>query len=722
MLKLSARALCISLLATTAHADSTEPFQFLYPEFLKTEITPAYWQYESPISPATYEAGHGDFLSEFLSPSGKQVRLVVKAPVTTTEYEVPPIGKSQTAYDYLNNALYDASGNPRTATYIKFPKGTYNIEFPLNSYCSLNYVHWQLPSGASDLIIDGQGSTVNFSDFCLGLNLPNVDRVTFKNFTFSWPKLQIATVATIIAVGGNGNIGYTYDVHVAPEHTARLPNILAAINAWDSVHNHYDTADTSNVSYGSGFPAGSGVALTCEETPAERRISGCTARGITSYGVLFKVGQSVLLRHYDYASAINASGNDITFDRISLQNLIGFGFGYSQGRGFRVAHSVLTRMAGQPISSGGNASIIVPGVSGDVVFEDDSFGYSGDDPFDMNSPLIRYTSIPVVNNTNTTNNVSTPMNTFTFDASNPPDQLQWPAAFGVQNGDTIALFDNAMGFEGVAKAVSVTTPANSNTSLIALDRAVSPGLRQAGFIAADLTTSGGARYVIRDSTFLYTSARALLLQTPFGRVTHNYFAGQTQKQMYVLASQYWGEGPGAQELIIDHNTFDGGGAHQQGFFALDVMAESTDFFSGQFPNVQNEVAGTNSAMPAVNQNIVVADNIFTSDRAVPIVNLSSVNNAVFSGNTFFVPSGSGAYPVTIHDASNIQFDKTNRYTSWLSGASCADSPLLALSSPSPAVSMVLPNACGISETVSGLVYEAPPIRDIERNGKPGERD
>jgi hypothetical protein len=707
MLNLPIRVFCILLLATTAHADSTEASRSLYPEFQKTAFTPAYWQHESPVSPATYEADHGDFLAEFTSPSGKQVRLVVKAPVTATEYDVPPIGKGQTAYDYLNKAIYDASGNPRTATYIRFPKGTYNIEFPLNSYCSLNYVHWQLPSGASDLVIDGQGSTVNFSDFCLGLNLPNVDRVAFKNFTFSWPNLQIATVGTIIAVGGNGNTGYTYDVHIGPKQTARLPNILAAINAWDSVHNHWDTADTSNVSYGSGFPAGSGVALSCEETPAEQRISGCTARRIASYGVLFKVGQSVLLRHYDYASAITASGNDITFERISLQNLIGFGFGYSQGRGLRIAHSVLARMAGQPISSGGNASLIVPGVSGDVVFDDDSFGYSGDDPFDMNSPLIRYTSIPVVNNTNTTNNVSTPMNTFTLTASTPPNQLQWLAAFGVRNGDNIALFDNALGFQGVAKAVSVSTPANSDISLLTLDHAVSPDLLQTGFIAADLTSSGGARYVIRDSTFLYTSARALLLQTPFGWVTNNYFTGQTQKEVYVLASQYWGEGPGAQELIINHNTFDGSGTHQQGFYALDVMAESTDFFSGQFPNVPNEVAGINSAAPAINQNIVVADNVFTSDRAVPIVNLSSVNNAVFSGNTFYVPSGSGSYPVTIHDASNIRFDRTNRYTSWLSHASCANSPLLDLSSPAPAVSVVLPNACGIDETVSGLVYEAP---------------
>ena len=593
MLKFSARVLGILLLTTTAHADPTEPLQSLYPEFLQTAITPAYWQHEAPVSPAKYEADHGDFLAEFTSPSGKRVRLVVKAPVTTTQYDVPPIGKGQTAYDYLNEALYDASGNPRTATYIKFPKSTYNIEFPLNSDCSHNYVHWQLPSGASDLVIDGQGSTVNFSDFCLGLNLPNVDRVTFRNFTFSWPDLQIATVGTIIAVGGNGNTGYTYDVHIAPEHTAHLPKILAAINAWDSVHEHWDTADTNNVSYGDGFSTGSGVALTCEETPVRQKISGCTARGITSYGVLFKVGQSVLLRHYDYASAITASGNDITFDRIILQNLIGFGFGYSQGRGLRIAHSVVARMAGQPISAGGNGSLIVPGVSGDVVFDDDSFGYSGDDPFDMNSPLIRFTPLQVSNNTNTTNNVSTPMNTYTLKASNPSNQLQWPAAFGVQNGDTIGLFDNALGFGGVAKAVSVTT-VDSNTSLLTLDHAVSPSLRRAGFIAADLTTSAGARYLIRDSTFLYTSARALLLQTPFGWVTHNHFAGQTQREVYVLASQYWGEGPGAQELIINHNTFDGRGAHQQGFFALDVMAESTDFFSGQFPNVQNEVSGTDS--------------------------------------------------------------------------------------------------------------------------------
>lgn len=420
------------------------------------------------------------------------------------------------------------------------------------------------------------------------------------------------------------------------------------------------------------------------------------------------MGQSVLLRHYDYATAVNASGNDVTFDHITLQNITGTGFGYTQGRGLRIANCVLQRMMGQPIAAGGNVSLFA-GALGDVVFDNDSFGYSGDDPFDMNTPMIRYTWLPVINNTNTTNNVSTPMNTYTLTASSPGNDLQWPVgdAFTVQTGDTIALFDNGLGFQGVATAQAVNTPGNGNTSVVTLDQQVSPGLFQAGFIAADLSSSAGARYVIQNSTFLYTSGRALLLQTPFGWVHDNHFAGQTYKQVYVLASQYWGEGTGAQELIIDHNTFDGTGPHQRGFVALDIMAESTDFFSGQFPNVQNEVAGAGSAAPAVNQDIVIADNTFTSDSAVPIVNISSVNNALFSGNSFSVPSGAGSYPISIHDASNIIFDDTNQYSSWLSGASCAGSTLLDLAVPAPAVAVVLPNACGIQSTVSGLVFQAP---------------
>jgi hypothetical protein len=70
-------------------------------------------------------------------------------------------------------------------------------------------------------------------------------------------------------------------------------------------------------------------------------------------------------------------------------------------------------------------------------------------------------------------------------------------------------------------------------------------LAASGFIAGDLTGSAGARYLIDHNVFAFNRARALLLQTPYGWVDQNTFVGQTLKEVYLLASQYWGEGPGA---------------------------------------------------------------------------------------------------------------------------------------------------------------------------------
>lgn len=677
----------------------------------RAETAPAYSQYVSPKSPAIYEPERGDFFSQFVSPSGRQVTVVVKAPVPLVEYDVPPRPAQQTVYDYLNDALYDSSGAPRQQTTIKFPKSTYDIDFPLNSNCTSptdhqpKYVHWQLPSGASDLVIDGQGSTVNFSDFCLGLNLPNVTRVTFKNFTFAWPKLRIATIGTIVAVGGNGDTGYTYDVRIAPTDAADLPKMAAATTAWDKSAGHWDLINSNDdVSYGDGVTPGSGVALICAEAPAARAKTGCTVTGIPSYGVQFKVGETVLLRHYNFAAAITLSGQDVTFENVTLQNLISTGFVFSQGRGLHIIRSALERMPGRPISGTGNASIFTGAVTGDVVIEQSSFGYQGDDAFDMNTPIVRFTPTAVTN--------TTPMATYPFDAATP-NQLSWPASNVVLGGDTLALFDNALRFQGLAKIQSVTVPVNGATSTLTLAQTIGLPLRQAGFIAADLTSSAGARYVIRDNSFLFNRARALLLQTPYGLVEGNRFVGQTLKQVYMLASQYWGEGPGAQEILVRDNLFDGR-AHGPGFYSLDLIQEAADF-----PNAQNEVAGSQTAAPPINQNILVSGNVFVSDSNIATVNLSSASNVTFDRNIFLLdgrtahplaagasgPTGQG--PVSIHDASNILFNGDNIYSPNWFAQSCAQSGLLDLSNPPPTVSIVIPVACGVRATVSKLGYQAP---------------
>jgi hypothetical protein len=487
--------------------------------------------------------------------------------------------------------------------------------------------------------------------------------------------------------------------------------MVAGTTAWDRYANHWDLkSPNDDVSYGDGID--SGAPLQCVETVKERKTSGCTAKNIPSYGVQFKVGESVLLHYYSFATAISASGNDITLDHITFKNLIGSGFTYSQGRGLRVTHVILTRTKGQPISSGGGS--LLTNVSGDVVFDNSSFSYQSDDAFDMNTTIVRFTPLTVVNNT--------PMNTLTFDVSTPT-LLPWPAVNLVQAGDVIGLFDNALLFKGVAKVESVSSPANGGNPVLTLDRAVSSDLGRAGFIAGDLSASAGARYLISDNVFAFNRARALLLQTPYGWVNENRFVGQTLKQVYMLASQYWGEGPGAQELVLSKNQFDAAGHNYlSGFFALDIMAEAANF-----PNFQNEVAGTDSAAAPVNQNIIVADNTFTTNRPQAFVNVSSANNVLFTGSSFGLDvqpahlvdfaattnwfdrndDGPRQFPVSVHDASNIFFGNTDTYSSGLPDTACTDSIMLQLSDPPPKISPFAPIACEVPATTSDLVFDRP---------------
>ncbi len=688
-----------SLLGYAAHASSCDEltFECLHPDFLTTQLASAYANHESSISPAAYDAEHGDYLKQFLSPSGKPVRIVIKAPVTHETYDVAPIGAHEAVDEYLNNALYRAPNTPRDSTVINIPKDTYDFAFPLFSNCtsstthSPQYVHWQV-ANASDMVIDGHGSTINFSDFCLGLNLANVNRVTLKNFVFSWPNIQIASVATVVAVGGNGDSGYTYDVKIPLTTGARLPTMIAAATAWDKRADHWDLINPNDdVSYGDGID--SGTALSC----AVKTQDSCLVTNIPSYGVQFKVGESLLLRYYSFATAISLSGNDITLDHITFKNLIGSDYSYSQGRGLHVTHALLTRMGGQPVSAAGGGSLIT-NVGGDIVIDHSSFEYQSDDAFDMNTTIVRFTPTAVSN--------STPMSTFTFDATSPK-QLTWPAGNVVQSGDVIGLFDNSLSFQSTATVESVVTPTNGANQILTLDRSVSDKLGADGFIAGDLTHSAGARYLIEDNVFAYNRARALLLQTPYGWVSHNSFVGQTLKQVYVLASQYWGEGAGAQELLLTDNHFEASGhSYASGFFALDIMAEAANF-----PNFQDEIAGTTRAAPPINQNIIVANNHFETGSPQAVINISSANNVLFYKDSIDLTGEGEArprqYPAAIHDAANVFFDGIKAYSTSLAGVSCNDSIMLQLSNPSPVVSGFEPIACEIEATTSGIDYLGP---------------
>jgi hypothetical protein len=171
--------------------------------------------------------------------------------------------------------------------------------------------------------------------------------------------------------------------------------------------------------------------------------------------------------------------------------------------------------------------------------------------------------------------------------------------------------------------------------------------------------------------------------------------------------------------VLSKNQFDAvGHDYKSGFFALDIMAEAASF-----PNFQNEVAGTDSAAAPVNQNIIVADNTFTTDRPRALVNVSSANNVIFANSSFNLKEqsaqfnargaassdgnedGPRQFPVAIHDASNIFFGNIDTYSSGLPDTSCADSIMLQLSDPPPKIFPFAPIACKIPATTSDLVFD-----------------
>ena len=680
------------------------------PGFVRATADLEYASREAATSPAHYDASAGDFRAQFSSPSGKTVTVVVKAPDTKSVYDVPPIRPGQSVAEYLNGALVDAAGNPRNATVINLPNATYDFDFPPYSNCTPQgsqqpaYVHWQV-ANASDMVIDGHGATINFSDFCLGLNLAQAHRVTLRNINFAWPNIRIASVARVVAVAGNGTSGYTYDLRIDSLPTTPRPKMIAAVTSWDAAAGHWDLRNPNDdVSYGDGI--NNGVPLVCSEAPQGVAATTCTVKGVPSYGVRFTVGEALLLRYYSFATAISLSGDDLTLDHVGMQNLIGSDFAYTQGRGLHVNALTLTRLRGQPVSAVGGGSLIT-NVGGDIAIENSTIGYQSDDALDINTTISRYTPAAVVNDT--------PMNTFTFDATTST-QLSWPPYNLAQAGDLIGIFDNQLRFHGVATVLVASYAADGSTATLSLDRAIDAPLAASGFIAGDLSTSAGARYLVRNNRFEFNRARALLLQTPFGLVRGNTFLGQTLKQIYMLASQYWGEGAGAQEVVIADNQFDAAGHdYLGGFFALDLMAEAANF-----PNFQDEVAGSTTAAPPINQDILVVGNTFLTDKPQALINVSSASNIVFAHNRIVLgappswdngaagpgPAIAGArqYPFAIHDASHIDFVRNFTYASSIAGLGCKDSILAYLASPAPPVSVFAPLACEIAATTSALRY------------------
>jgi hypothetical protein len=346
------------------------------------------------------DLGPGGLSERFTAPDGKPITIAIGAPRVDSTYDVPPIQSGEDPSIYFANAI--AGAGPHKT--IRFPRGgVYDF---LAAACQRLGAHLKI-NAAQDVVIDGNGSVLNFSSPCPGGAFLNPVRVAFKNFTIDWPKLQIASLGTIVDAGGEPR-RFTYGVQLDREYvSSAMPQSYKSINAWDAAHDFWSLQHPDHeVGY----------------SPRQPLSATGGAENVQSWAARFAKGERVVIRHYTTeGDAIDIyHGQDVSLDNVTIYTSPGFGIAALQGSsGLAISNCKVTRAPGRPISTAADA-LHITNSGGDILIENNVFAYQGDDGLNINAM-----TFPII--------------------ATGTNQISVPASHAyIQLGDVVALFDSEM--------------------------------------------------------------------------------------------------------------------------------------------------------------------------------------------------------------------------------------------------------------------------------------
>jgi hypothetical protein len=460
-------------------------------------------------------AAPGDFVEKIIAPDGGEVRVLVKAPAPAEPekvLKVAPIPSGESANDYFDRAIKEAISGGYAA--VIFPKAVYNFVAPP----AASPGHW-LIKGAKDLTIDGQGSTLNFaSPVVAGVTIGSSQRVVFKNFNIDWPNELMASVGTIAAID---RPHHTMSVKIEPQYHANANTHIVALSLWDA------KSDPKNPHFAlrnfrEQYTNNQGTVYL-----------GNNSFQIPYWNVYLAVGDVVMVRHWGWDPWKNAiqtgASYNLDFENVNIYASPYLGFLLSGGGGYRLSHCSVTRLNASRLVSSEADTVHISDNTGDIIIEESTFGYQGDDGINIHGAV------------------------GTFERE-PDNSLHWTAGgessyapYGwIAGTDTLGFFNGAFGFLGTTSLQSRSNPK------IGLSLTLKDSAPQGATQLADLSRVS-ARFVIRNNKFLFNRARGLLLQSSHGLVENNDFTGQTGHAIIVGAG--YSEGPGVQNVIFRGNRF-----------------------------------------------------------------------------------------------------------------------------------------------------------------------
>src|SRR5580698_7579880 len=529
-----------------------------------------------------------DFVEDLEVPDGTKVRVLVKVPAPTNQakiLKIAPIAPGQTPNDYFATAIVQAISGGYAQ--VVFPKAIYNFVAPVSKGASHVIIN-----GAQDLVIDGQGSTLNFaSPLSGGVSVTNSKRLAFKRFNLDWPRTLMASIGTIVSINDKAN---TMRVRIAPQYPVESATQIIALTPWDAKSDPANPHFSLTSFYKEQYTNNTGTHFVGNQTFE-----------IPYYNHFIQVGDIFLVRHFGAApwmSAISASGHDIDFEQVNVYASPLMGFSISGGNGYRLSHCSVTRLSAARLISSAADAVHAADTVGDIIIEDSTFAYQGDDGLNIHGAI-------------------------GGTAKAGQDFLHWSvggegswAPYGWVKDDPIGWFDNVLGFHGTTPFQSVSH-ASSGLQINVKDKAPNGAIR-----ISDLAHVG-ARFVIRNNKYLYNRARGILLESSFGLLEGNTFIGQTIHGL-ILGVAPDSEGPGAQNVIVRGNHFSNVGSIPQ----IQPLPDPDAAYGAVMISVQGDANIVTSQVP-VHANLVFDSNTFTNLRG-PGLFITRANDVAVVNNQF----------------------------------------------------------------------------------------
>ncbi len=513
-------------------------------------------------------AAPNDLVREFRAANGKPTTVIVKSPKwfkSPSEplpssvhvcHVPPPSGNND--WNALTTFLTPQGVKPGCDVVRLAPNSEYHMVLPQNQPPATDYVlnHWPYLqiNNAQDLVFDGNGSTLYFTGPTLGIDINNSQRVVIENLTLDWggavdphPLWRgplFSATGTIVPDGANS-------AHIVLDAGMDIPAgfspYIYAFNLWDREKNEAAADDYLN-----NGPGDQGCDAYCIATHGQGDPSqqSMLIKGRSLYPNITAVGQwvasllvpfpnrTVMVRFQQFAAVAitdDYGSNDIRIIHTTVHASPYMGITAGQGgRGLALEDVRETPSQGRPFTTIADGTHFT-GVGGDIIVEGGEFEREGDDVMNITEV---WDTLTVVNSSDSF-------------VMNGADAI--PSA-----GDTIAFFDEGLGFLGSAEVESIR-PANLppwggqpiTVQLRSPLNWLKPGLHAVNMSHAP------SRVYVSDVDIHDKLGRGVLLGGFHMLVRRSTFRNITNSAIASIMSSYFGESTGISDIAIRDNRIAG---------------------------------------------------------------------------------------------------------------------------------------------------------------------